>query len=179
MRRLFLSLGLCLIVFNVHAQQRVDRALAALPEDLREGARVVNLLESGEHVVLKEGDNGITCRVPLVTEDYMVRCYPDSDEQTFDRLDSYVFRSGMGWLEAKDQIIEEIRDGDLKAPVTGATHFMMSGADFDSAEILSLVFLPMKLIRDLGIGIERDDNRPYFMWEGTELAHVMIHGELK
>lgn len=179
MRRVALSLCLCLIALNVNAQQRVERTLSILPVELRDGARVVELLENGEHVVLKEGSNGVTCRVPMASDHFLLRCNPLSDEALFDRLDSYVVREGMGWYDARDKVIEEIRAGELEAPIPGATHFFMFGDDFDSAGFVSLVFLPMAMARDLGMGVERDYERPYFMWEGSELAHIMIHGEVQ
>jgi len=175
-KRLFLALGVCLIAINVNARQRVDQALTALPEDLRVGARVVALLQSGEHDVLRDGSNGITCRVPMRPGFYLVRCYPNHDEALYDRLDSYWMRAGLGLREARDRVIEEIRDGAFQPPSSGSTHFLLLGPDYDTANLLSVVMVPMKESGDLGIGTARDDERPYIMWEGTELAHIMIHG---
>jgi hypothetical protein len=179
MKRLLFSLSICLVVLDVRGQDKVEFALSALPEDLRDGAQVVELSESGENVVLKEGDNGVTCRVPMEGSFFVLRCNPVSDQALFDRLDSMVVRQGMGWFDARDQVFEEIKAGMLKAPILGSTHYFVAGVDQESAGLVSLIFLPMVMAKDIGMGVEKDDERPWMMWEGTELAHVMIYGEWK
>ena len=144
---------------------------------MREGTQVVELTESGEHVVLQEGDNGVTCRVPMEGDFFIIRCNPISDQALFDRLDSMVVRGGKGWFDARDIVFEEIDDGKLKPPTMGSTHYFIAGEDFDSAGMESLIFLPGVMAGDIGMGVEADNERPWMMWEGTHLAHVMIHGE--
>ena len=130
-------------------------------------------------MVLKEGKSGVTCRVPMEGSFFIIRCNPISDQALFDRLDSMVVRGGMGWYDARDKVFEEIDAGKLNAPVSGSTHFFIAGETLETAAMESLIFLPGVMASDIGMGVESDDERPWMMWEGTHLAHVMIYGDWK
>ena len=179
MKRFLLFPCLFLLAISAGAQDRVELTLQALPEYMRDGAQVVELTESGEHVVLKEGDSGVTCRVPMEGSFFIIRCNIVADQALFDRLDSMVVREGIGWFDARDAVLEEIDAGTLNAPVSGSTHFFIAGETFETAGMVSLIFLPGVQASDIGMGVESDDERPWMMWEGTQLAHVMIYGEWK
>ena len=63
------------------SDQQIHEALRALPESLRDGAKVVGYNKSGERVTLKEGSNGMTCWAddprpnPNTDDPYYVVCF--------------------------------------------------------------------------------------------------------
>ena len=163
----------------MNAQNRdnlIADALAPLPVQLQDGARIVQILDNGDRVVIREGSNGITCRPDIPGPPYLIRCHPSRLEPLFDRLDTLLQLEGLRGSEARDRVIAEIEDGTLPSPKPGTASYLILGADRESADLLTVILVPMSSPDELGLGTEKDDHRPYLMWEGTMMAHIMLHG---
>ncbi len=180
MKILSLSLVACFLVSTVNAQDRedlIDDALAPLPPQLQDGAKVVQILDGGDKIVVREGSNGITCRPDMQGGPYLVRCHPSKLEPLFDRIDTLIQTEGLRISEARDLVLTEIEDGSLPRPIPGTVNYLFLGPNRESAKLLSIIFVSSESTpSELGFGTDKDVKRPYLSWEGTALAHVMLHG---
>jgi hypothetical protein len=175
----------CLPCSNALAQDRdalVADALAPLPEQLRAEAKVVQTLDDGEQVVLKEGSNGITCRPDIPGPLYLVRCHPSELEPMLDRLWHLLEFEDVGPEEARDLVSSEIEAGTLPRPAAGMAQYLIAGPDRESATQLTVIFIPMSTPDQLGLrgnadnADNADPDRPWLMWGGTEQSHIMLPG---
>ena len=156
-------------------QQRIEEALLALPEHLREGAAVVEFVDGKPHY-LREGTNGMYCRADDPdTRGIAVWCYPESHH-------AYALRwyelAAEGHAPAKvdEIIVDEIQSGKLAWPDV-AVNYNLRGPSLDNALLNTVVFIPFATGQELGIPEERSFTRPWLMSAGTAFAHIMIPGQ--
>lgn len=156
-------------------KERIDEALLALPEHLREDASVVEFVD-GEKKFLREGSNGLFCRADDPdTHGIAVWCYPASHDPYARR---WYQLAAEGYAPAKvDEIItDEIKSGKLEWPDV-AVNYNLRGPSLDNALLNTVVFIPFATGQSLGISEERSFDRPWLMYAGTAFAHIMIPGQ--
>lgn len=157
------------------SEQRIEEALLALPEPLREGAAVVEFIDGKPHY-LREGTNGMFCRAddPDV-RGIAVWCYPQSHH-------AYALRwyqlaaEGIAPGKVDEMITEEIQAGKLEWPDV-AVNYNLRGPSLDNALLNTVVFIPFSTGESLGISEERSFDRPWLMSAGTAFSHIMIPGQ--
>jgi hypothetical protein len=160
------------------ADQQIHESLRALPESLRDGATVVGYSESGERVTLKKGSNGMTCwaddpRPNLNTDDpYYVVCFPES-------LKPYLHRSRElkeGKVkDRRNKLIAEIKAGKIPMP-DFAVRYTLRGEAYVEALPLTVIHVPYRKAEGTGFSTDIDHFRPWLMWAGSPLAHIMVPG---
>ena len=156
-------------------RKRIDEALLALPDELRNGASVA-YFEAGKRVVLLEGDNGIVCQPddPEVPG-FAVWCYPKSHDAYARRW--YALAAQGHDREAVDAMIaNEIKSKTLEWP-DAAVNYNLRGGSLDTAVPLTVVYMPYATGASVGITEDRQFNRPWLMLAGTAFAHIMIPGQ--
>lgn len=156
--------------------QQIREAIRALPEALREGAKVVGYAESGERVTLKKGSNGMTCWAddprPNSDEPFYVVCFPESLERFFKR--NRDLKEGKVPNRRK-VLTAEIEAGKIPLPEF-AMRYTLRGQIFEEALPLTVIHVPYAKTDGTGLSSEVDNFRPWLMWAGTPLAHIMIPG---
>ena len=160
------------------ADQQIHEALRALPESLRDGAKVVGYNESHERVTLKKGSNGMTCwaddpRPNLPTDDpYYVVCFPEGLKPLFHRIRELKD----GKVSGRRKILEaEIKAGKIPMPDL-AVRYTLRGEAYVEALPLTVIHVPFRKAEGTGFSTEIDHFRPWLMWAGSPLAHIMVPG---
>ena len=167
---------------QVHAgpdpDQQIRESLRALPESLRDGAEVVGYNESGERATLKKGSNGMTCWAddprpnPNTDAPYYVVCFPESLKPLFHRIRELK----EGKVADRGKILNaEIKSGKIPMPDL-AVRYTLRGEAFVEALPLTVIHVPNRKAEGTGFSTEIDHFRPWLMWEGSPLAHIMVPG---
>lgn len=153
----------------------IEESLLALPEHLRSGATVA-YFEDGERIVLREGNNGITCQPDdSETPGFAVWCYPRAHDAYTQRWYELA-AEGKESAEVNEIIAAEIEDNKLEWPAV-AVNYNLRGPSLDTAVPLTVVYTPFATGESIGVTEERQFNRPWLMLAGTAFAHIMIPGQ--
>ncbi|MEZ4697091.1 MAG: hypothetical protein R2832_11815 [Rhodothermales bacterium] len=171
------ALLLCGSAIAQDNQDLIAAAVEAAPVQLRENATVVQIGADGTRTVLRQGSNGLTCRTDMLpTPPYLVRCHPSSMESLFDRMDTLIQVDGLWGDKLLEASLKSMRDDNLPTPSAGTTTYLFVGPDREAASRLTAVMIPMTSGADLGLGEAEEPDRPWLMWGGTALGHIMISG---
>jgi len=160
------------------SDQQIHESLRALPESLRDGAKVVGYNESGERVTLKDGSNGMTCWAddprpnPNTDAPYYVVCFPESLKPLFRRIRE--LKDGKV-TDRRKILIAEIEAGKIPMPDL-AVRYTLRGEAYVEALPLTVIHVPNRKADGTGLSTEIDHFRPWLMWAGTPLAHIMVPG---
>ena len=76
----------------------------------------------------------------------------------------------------RDRVSAEIRDGTLPAHPAGVAEYILEGLDAQRALPIMVVFVPGATSESTGLSSEPDSYRPWLMWPGTPVAHIMMAG---
>ena len=175
---------LVLVVFSVSSgfaigedsavEQQIAAAVSALPASLQAGATVVLEPEPGKRTVLREGTNAMICMADTPAPGFAVSCHHKDD-------DAYALRfwkllaSGKSEEEIRDIISAEVKEGKFKVQA-GRVTYSLTGPFQKSAISLMSVAVPNATAESTGLSTELNHFRPWLMWAGTPLAHVMLPG---
>jgi len=160
------------------ADQQIHESLRALPESLRDGATVVGYNDSGERVTLKKGSNGMTCWAddprpnPNTDDPYYVVCFPDSLKPLFLRIRE--LKEGKV-TDRRKILTAEIEAGKIPMPDL-AVRYTLRGEAYVEALPLTVIHVPNRKAEGTGFSTEIDHFRPWLMWAGTPMAHIMVPG---
>ena len=169
------ELILFLLLSGAQDTARIEEAVLALPEPLRDGAAVVEFVD-GKPRFLREGTNGMTCRADDPdTPGIAVWCYPKSHE-SYARRWYALAAEGKSASEVDAIIVDEIQTGALEWPAH-AVNYNLRGPGLDNALLNTVVFIPFATGDELGISEERSFTRPWLMSAGTAFAHIMMPGQ--
>jgi hypothetical protein len=160
------------------AEQQIHESLHALPESLRDGATVVGYNQSGERVTLKKGSNEMTCWAddprpnPVTDAPYYVVCFPASLGPLFSRI--HELKEGK--VADRGKILNaEIKSGKIPMPDL-AVRYTLRGEAYVEALPLTVIHVPNRKPEGTGFSTEIDHYRPWLMWAGTPMAHIMVPG---
>lgn len=163
---------------------QIAGALAAAPEDRREGAAVLGYSPSGELVTLREGTNEIVCLADEPGDDrFHVACYHRS-------LEPYMQRGRelrAEGIESADSFRirhEEADAGKLEMPASPAALYNLGGplSIFDTAtgqvtggSWVWVVYTPYATEQSTGLPTTPlAPGAPWIMRPGTASSHIMI-----
>ena len=154
----------------------ISDALLPLPEPLRADATVVLDREPGKREVLRKGTNQVICRAnPPGTPFFIVRCYHKDLDPLLTRIDE-LSASRTPEHQLHEAISAEIKSGKLKVSL-GGTAYTLAGADRQGALPIMVVFMPGATSESTGLSSQPNSYRPWLMYEGTPMAHIMIPGK--
>ncbi|MEP6689059.1 MAG: hypothetical protein ABJC36_11995 [Gemmatimonadales bacterium] len=194
MRRCLLVLGALCASLGLSAEAALaqgphgSRAMAAavlpLPDELRGGAGVVTLDQTGQPQVWRASVNGMVCLAdPPGDAIFDVRCYHASFIPLLYRIRQLAAR-GVADSVLDRTLDDEIRSGKLRIARTPTAGYRMLGpvAGFDSMRVAvsdtidawQSVHIPYRTAAAMGLSTTEDGIHPYVMSSGTFWSHVMI-----
>lgn len=153
----------------------IDGALLPAPAAMRDGATIVLDMPGAKRVILRRGTNDMICRANTLMNGFSTICYPKVLDAFWTR-NAVLTQEGKTDATIRDALAEDVRAGRLKTPV-GATTYEMVGGSQDSSLPHMAVFLPNATPQSSGLPDQWDHFRPWLMWAGTPVAHVMIPGK--
>ena len=156
-------------------EQQIREAIAPLPTSLQAGATVVLVPEPGKRTVLREGTNGMICHADIPAPGFFVSCHPKVSDALNARF-AELFAAGKSEGEMRDTLSAEVKEGKLQVEAGWAGYSLM-GMFRKNAVSLSFVYVPNATTESTGLSTEVDHYRPWLMWAGTPLAHIMLPGE--
>ncbi len=160
-------------------EEQVAQALAAAPEELAEGARVLGYATDGSVVQLREGSNDFVCLASNpANERFSSSCYHASLEPYFARgreLDAV----GTSREDRYRIRYEEMEAGSLQMPVMSAAQYIFDGtwnSETQTAEgmVRWVIYVPGATEESIGLSAAPVEGGPYLMFAGTPGAHIMI-----
>ena len=163
---------------------QVAGALAAAPEDRREGAAVLGYSPAGELVTLREGTNELICLADKPGDDrFHVACYHRSLEP-YMRRGRELKAEGVESKESFRIRHEEADAGKLEMPKTPAALYNLGGplSAFDpatgrveGANWVWVVYTPWATEETTGLPTTpQAPGAPWIMRPGTASSHIMI-----
>ena len=181
MTKFIFPAALLLVVVGVaHAQeksveQQIAEALMPLPDDLRAGASVIGYDAAGKKVVLHQGTSNIMCTADSPQEGFSVRCFPKVLEGYRTRV-AELQAEGLTEDELRDTINAEVISGKVHVPDRAVT-YTIRGAGLQNALPLTTVYVPGATSESTGLSTTPSPYRPWLMFAGTQVAHIMIPGK--
>lgn len=155
--------------------RRIEEAVLPLAPALRAGATVVAGW-GADRRVLREGTNYMICRADSPAPFFSVGCWHHDLDRLLTRMISLEIQ-GKSSDEVRDQVSAEIRSGELPANRPGMAEYSLLGPNVTGALGITVVYLPNATSESTGLPTERDNYRPWLMWAGTPVAHVMLPGQ--
>jgi len=156
-------------------KQQIAAAVSVLPESLRDGAMVVLEPEPGKRTVLRQGTNSMICQADTPTPGFAVMCF----HKAIDAVTSRVFEllvAGKPDEEIGATLSAEVKDGKLKVEAGRVVYAAWGPSRLDALPIMS-VYLPNATAESTGLPTELNYYRPWLMWAGTPVAHIMLPGK--
>ena len=162
---------------------QIAAAVSPLPENLRDGARVLGYDASGKLVALRRGTNDMVC----VADDpagrrFHVACYHRSLEGFMARgRELHALNKSR---EAIDSIrLQDVKMGRYSMPTRPAGLYQyfaprdsvnMATGVIEGAQYLYVVYTPYATYKNTGISEVPVDGGPWVMFPGKPWAHLMI-----
>ena len=156
------------------SEQQIADAVAPLPASLRDGATVV-LGHGDARTVLREGTNAMVCQADAPTSGFAVSCY----HKAIDPLSSRVFEllaAGKSDDEIGATVGAEVKEEKLEVEA-GRVVYAAWGPSRTSALPIMSVYVPNATAESTGLTTELNYYRPWLMWAGTPVAHIMLPGK--
>lgn len=174
--------AVCGEVPSVSAQ--IAGAVAAAPEDRREGAKVLGYDESGDLVTLREGDNELICIADQPGDEaFRVACYHRSLEP-YMRRGRELRAAGVDGPENLAQRHREADEARLEMPQAPASLYNLGGElgifDPESGEVTGgsyvwSVYIPYADEASTGLPTTpQAPGAPWIMRPGTASSHIMV-----
>ena len=180
-RMVLLALGALTVSTVAIAQQpnddAIERALAAAPRQLKDGATVIKWKADNTYDTLKKGTNRLVCydrsgepgRAP-----FAVQC---TSIANLDRVaQSRKFEAITDKDARKAAIDAAEKDGTRVKPEFGSVWLTMNGPDREHARIHTTVAVPGATSQSMGLPDNPKQNGIWIMDAGTTTAHLMIPG---
>jgi hypothetical protein len=159
------------------AQETIDRALAAAPRQMREGATVIKWKSDLTYDTLKKGTNHLVCydrsgepgRQP-----FAVQCTSlgnldrVAQNRKFDKIADKAERQAA--IDAAES------NGTRVKPEYGSVFISMSGADQEHARTHTTIAVPGATTQSTGLPDSPGNGGAWLMNAGTSTAHIMTPG---
>ena len=181
MKRINLTfLGILAVSVNTFAQtatESIDRALAAAPRQMREGATVIKFHPDNTYETLKKGTNRLVCfdrsgepgRQPFAVQCTSIgNLYRVAQNHKFEAMTDKTARQAA--LDAAE------KDGTRVKPEFGSVWYDMNGADQATARIHVTIAVPGATTQSLGLPENPAKGGVWIMNAGTSTAHIMTPG---
>jgi hypothetical protein len=186
--------ALPLLAFSLDAQQpsippvaqQIAAAVLPLPADLRSNATVMGYREANKLVVIRQGNNGMTClALYVVRGNFHVACYSDSLEPFMAR-GRELREQGVDAQQVDTVRFAEVASGRLRMPAMGTLYSLSAPKEnynaatntLTGAAPLTVVYVPNATPASIGISAIPTSSGPWLMFPGTPKAHIMITGTM-
>jgi len=166
------------------ADQQITCALMAVPEEMKEGAKVYGYGEDGEFMTLREGTNDFVCISDNPSKSgFQVVGYHLSLEPMMAR-GRQLEAEGKSREEKEAIRAEEAQSGKLKLPEEPAALHIYYGNDayyveksktVENAKYRYVVYMPYATQETTGLSLApNESSHPWLMFPGQYNAHIMI-----
>jgi hypothetical protein len=160
------------------ASAEVEKALAAAPANLREGATVIKWKPDFTYDTVKKGTNQIVCydksgqpELPA----FIVEC---TSLGNLDRAaQNMKFESGGDKAKTQAMLDAAEKDGTRVKPVYGSVWYHLMGADKEHARTHMTIAVPGATTASTGLPDNPKNGGVWIMNAGTTTAHLMTPGE--
>jgi hypothetical protein len=179
-RTVLIVLGVLVVSASLLAQTKdesIDRALAAAPQQMREGATVIKWNADYTYETLKKGTNRLVCydrsgepgRQP-----FAVQC---TSIANLDRVAQNRKFEAISDKAARQTAIDAAEaNGTRVKPEFGSVFFMLSGPDLEHARGHVTIAVPGATAQSLGLPDNPKQGGVWIMNAGTTTAHLMTPG---
>ncbi len=166
-------------------EEQVAAAVLALPENLRDAAKVMGYDAAGKFTTLREG-KGMICLAQYPKEPrFHVSCYHESLEPFMARGRD-LRASGTPETQVDTVRFAEVKSGKLKVPDGPATLYQIFGAGYDPKTLavkegrrLYVVYIPGATGASTGLAERPKGTDPWIMFPGTPKAHIMFSATMQ
>ena len=156
----------------------IDRALAAAPRQMKEGATVIKWKADNTYDTLKKGTNRLVCydrSGEPGQQPFAVQC---TSVGNLPREVQNLKAEATGDRAKSEAMLKEMEQNGTRAkPEFGTVWYHMSGADRDHVSAHEVtIAVPGATQASLGLPEQRRENGVWIMNAGTSTAHIMIPG---
>ena len=180
------SLSICILTVSITAMaqtpapassQTIDRALAAAPRQMREGATVIQFKADNSYDTLRKGTNRLVCydrsgepgRSP-----FAVQC---TSIGNLERVAQNRKFEAMMDKEARQKALDAAEaNGTRVKPEYGSVWYDMNGPDQEHARIHVTIAVPGATSQSIGLPDTPAKGGAWLMNAGTSTAHIMTPG---
>ncbi len=160
------------------SQADVDKAVLALPENLRNQATVIKWKPDVTYDTLRKGTNGLACYdrsgFPL-QQPFAVEC---TSVTNLDREAQNLKAEALGdRTKTQAMLADEEKNGTRVKPAFGSVWYHLGGADREHARPHLTVAVPGATAESLGLPDKATQSGIWIMNAGTTTAHLMIPGQ--
>ena len=160
------------------SQADVDKAVLALPENLRNQAMVIKWKPDFTYDTLRKGTNGLVCYdrsgFPL-QQPFAIECTSVANlDREAQNLKAEAVRDR---TKAQEALNEQEKNGTRVKPAFGSVWYHLSGPDREHARPHLTVAVPGATAQSLGLPDKATQGSIWIMNAGTTTAHLMIPGQ--
>jgi uncharacterized lipoprotein NlpE involved in copper resistance len=180
MKRIILFVLGVLVATSAFAQtpaESIDRALAAAPRQMKEGATVIKWKADFTYETVKKGTNRMVCydrSGEPGQQPFAVQC---TSIANIDRVAQNRKFEAMTDKTARQAALDAAeKDGSRVKPEYGSVWLTMSGADQAHAHIHTTIAVPGATTQSTGLPDNNKQGGVWIMNAGTTTAHLMTPG---
>src|SRR5215467_10774849 len=160
------------------SQGDVDKAVLALPENLRNQTMVIKWKPDFTYDTLRKGANSLVCYdrsgLPL-QQPFSVEC---SAVGNLDRAAQNLKAEATGdRAKSQEALNEQEKNGTRAKPVFGSVWYHFAGPDREHARQHMTIAVPGATAQSLGLPDKATQGSIWIMNAGTSTAHLMVPGE--
>ena len=157
--------------------ETIERALAAAPRQMKEGATVIKWKADNTYDTLKKGTNRMACydrSGEPGQQPFAVQC---TSIANLDRVAQNRKFEAMSDKTARQAALDAAeKDGTRVKPEYGSVWLTMNGADKDHARIHTTIAVPGATTQSTGLPQDNKQGGVWIMNAGTSTAHLMTPG---
>jgi hypothetical protein len=163
--------------FAQNGDDAIEKALAAAPRQMKEGATVIKWNADNTYETLKKGTNKLVCYdragVPGL-QPFAVQC---TSLANLDRVAQNRKFESIADKAARQAALEAAeKDGSRVKPEFGSVWLTMSGPDREHARIHTTIAVPGATAQSMGLPDNPQKGGVWIMNAGTSTAHLMTPG---
>src|SRR5262245_60219462 len=159
------------------ADEALERALAAAPRNLKEGATVIKWKPDHTYDTLRKGTNRWVCYDQSgepTEQPFSAQC---TSIGNLDRVAQNKKFEAMADSKARQAAIEAAeKDGSRVKPEFGSAFLTSTGPDREHARTHTTIAVPGATAQSLGLPDNNKQGGAWIMNAGTTTAHIMIPG---
>jgi len=170
-------MAVCASAFAQTPEETIERALAAAPRQMKEGATVIKWKADNTYDTLKKGTNRLVCydrSGEPGQQPFAVQCTSLANldrvaqNRKFEKITDKAARQAA--LDAAE------KDGTRVKPEFGSVWLTMNGPDREHARIHTTIAVPGATAQSLGLPDNPRQGGVWIMNAGTSTAHLMTPG---
>jgi hypothetical protein len=179
-RTVLLVLGVLAVSTSALAQtteETIDRALAAAPRQMKDGATVIKWKADNTYETLKKGTNRMVCYDRSGEAGHAAFAVQCTSIANLDRVAQNRKFEAMTDKVARQAALDAAeKNGTRAKPEYGSVWLTMNGADKDHARIHTTIAVPGATAQSTGIPSDNKQGGVWIMDAGTTTAHLMTPG---